>query len=109
MPVRRRSGMRRWISATRSAWGAAGTFLCFTRLFLTGASAARSIVGECNREDAIQNHRARFGNCCHLALTLIAALLLASLVANSPERAEAAAAQSPAQKAPEAKLELTSS
>ena len=80
-----------------------------TRLFLTRDSAARSIVGECNREGVIRNHRARFGSCGHFALTLFAALLLASLAANSPEQDEAAIAQSPAQKAPEAKLELTSS
>jgi Raf kinase inhibitor-like YbhB/YbcL family protein len=101
--------MQRWIGATRSPWDAAGTFPCFTRLFLTGASAARSIVGECNREDAIRNHGARFGNCCHFALTLFAALLLASLAADSPEQAEAAISQSPAQKAPEARFQLTSS
>ncbi len=60
-----------------------------TRLFLTRASAARSIVGECNREDAIRNHRERFGNWRYLALLLCVALLLASLAANSLERAEA--------------------
>jgi Raf kinase inhibitor-like YbhB/YbcL family protein len=100
----------RWISPTRSTCGATGTILCLpTRLFLTRAAAARSIAGECNREGVIRNHRARFGKSRYLALLLCGALLLASLVANSPEQAEAAIAQSPAQKAPEGKFQLTSS
>jgi Raf kinase inhibitor-like YbhB/YbcL family protein len=78
-------------------------------LFLTHAAAVRSIVRERNREGAIRNRRGRFRNCCYLALTLFGALLLVSLVVNSAERARAAIAQSPAQRTPEAKLQLTSS
>jgi Raf kinase inhibitor-like YbhB/YbcL family protein len=73
---------------------------------LTGTSAARSIVGECNREDAIRNHREGFKKflCCGLALC--GALLLAFPVT---EHARAAAAQAAAQKTSEAKFQLTSS
>jgi Raf kinase inhibitor-like YbhB/YbcL family protein len=73
---------------------------------LTPATAARSIVGECNREGAIRNHRERFQKSHCRALTLCGALLLASLVT---EHARAAAAQAAAQKAPEAKFQLSSS
>lgn len=79
------------------------------RPFLTRGAAARSIVGECNREGVIRKHGERFGRWSYLAPLFCGALLLASLVANSRERALAAIAQSPAQQAPEAKFQLTSS
>ena len=75
-------------------------------LFLTVTSAARSIVGECNREGAIRNHRERFQKFHCGALTLCCALMLASPVT---EHARAAAAQAAAQKTPETKMQLTSS
>jgi len=74
--------------------------------FLTRAAAPRSIVGECNREGAIRNHSEYFKKYRYFALPLCAVLLLASPVT---ERARAAAAQAAAQKAPEAKFQLTSS
>jgi len=78
-------------------------------LFLTRAAAARSIVRECNREGAIRNHRERLENYRNLALLLCGALLLASVVGDSSQRAHAAVAQAAAQKTAEAKFQLTSS
>jgi len=75
-------------------------------LFLTRATAPRSIRRECNQEGAIRNHRKWFKKYRYFALTLCDVLLLASPVT---ERARAAAAQAAAQKTPEAKFQLTSS
>jgi Raf kinase inhibitor-like YbhB/YbcL family protein len=74
--------------------------------FLTRAATALSIVKERIREGAIRNHRERFKKFLCCALTLCGALLLASPVT---EHARAAAAQTAAQKTPEAKFQLTSS
>jgi len=76
---------------------------------LTRATAARSIVRDFNREAAIRNHRERIEKRAHSRVTLCVVLLLALAAAYLSVRAHATVAQSAAQKAPEAKIQLTSS
>jgi Raf kinase inhibitor-like YbhB/YbcL family protein len=97
------------VAVTSNDCGGAEVSRLQAPLFLTPAARARSIVRECNWEGTIRNHRERFRNCCYLTLTLVGALLLASLVVKPPVGARAAVAQASAQKTPEAKFQLTSS
>jgi Raf kinase inhibitor-like YbhB/YbcL family protein len=78
-------------------------------LFLTHATAARSIASERDPEGVIRNYRVCFEKYRCFAPVLCGALLLVSLIVDWPARAHGLAPESMAQKTADAKMQLTSS